>query len=106
VFLGSVVPMVIEHDGRRTLVRHYSRAALERNRVPGPRGVDDQIANLVAAQLLHLDAQDPGRDILSLLNSPGGSRVLVDWRSTTANAVRAVGCLDGFVSGWMSFWER
>ena len=35
--------------------------------------VNDDIANLIAAQLLHLDAQDPGRDIALYVNSPGGS---------------------------------
>jgi ATP-dependent Clp protease protease subunit len=35
--------------------------------------VNDDIANLIAAQLLHLDAQDPGRDISLYVNSPGGS---------------------------------
>ena len=35
--------------------------------------VNDDIANLVAAQLLHLDAQEPGKDIYLYVNSPGGS---------------------------------
>ena len=35
--------------------------------------MNDDIANLIAAQLLHLDAQDPGKDIYLYVNSPGGS---------------------------------
>jgi ATP-dependent Clp protease protease subunit len=35
--------------------------------------VNDDVANLIAAQLLHLDAQDPGKDIFLYVNSPGGS---------------------------------
>ena len=35
--------------------------------------VDDQVANLVVAQLLHLESQDPDKDISIYINSPGGS---------------------------------
>jgi ATP-dependent Clp protease protease subunit len=35
--------------------------------------VDDQIANLIVAQLLHLESQDPDKDISIYINSPGGS---------------------------------
>ena len=46
------------------------------------RAVDDQLANLVAAQLLFLDAEEPDKDILLYVNSPGGS-AYAGWRSTT-----------------------
>jgi ATP-dependent Clp protease protease subunit len=36
-------------------------------------GIDDNVANLIAAQLLHLAAEDPERDISMYINSPGGS---------------------------------
>src|ERR1700750_2880657 len=65
--------MVIEQDGRaERSFDIYSRLLRERIVFLGQE-VDDQIANLIAAQLLHLDAQDPGRDIYLYVNSPGGS---------------------------------
>ena len=44
--------------------------------------IDDDIANLVVAQLLHLEAEDPEKDIQLYINSPGGV-VYSAWRSTT-----------------------
>jgi ATP-dependent Clp protease, protease subunit len=71
--LGSVVPMVVEQDGRwERSFDIYSRLLRERIVFLGQE-VNDDIANLIAAQLLHLDAQDPGRDISLYVNSPGGS---------------------------------
>jgi ATP-dependent Clp protease protease subunit len=71
--LGQVIPMVVEQDGRaERSFDIYSRLLRERIVFLG-REVDDDIANLIAAQLLHLDAQDPGRDIWLYVNSPGGS---------------------------------
>src|SRR6267154_2229319 len=65
--------MVIEQDGRaERSFDIYSRLLRERIVFLGQE-VDDQIANLIAAQLLHLDAQEPGRDIYLYVNSPGGS---------------------------------
>src|SRR3954453_6733117 len=73
VIVGSVVPMVVEQDGRwERSFDIYSRLLRERIVFLGQEG-DDQIANLIAAQLLHLDAQDPDRDIYLYVNSPGGS---------------------------------
>jgi ATP-dependent Clp protease protease subunit len=73
VLLGSVVPMVVEQDGSwERSFDIYSRLLRERIVFLGQE-VDDQIANLIAAQLLHLDAQDPERDIWLYVNSPGGS---------------------------------
>jgi len=73
VIVGSVVPMVVEQDGRwERSFDIYSRLLRERIVFLGQE-VDDQIANLIAAQLLHLDAQDPERDIYLYVNSPGGS---------------------------------
>src|SRR5262249_45461762 len=73
MIIGSVVPMVLEQDGR--LERSfdiYSRLLRERIVFLGQE-VNDDLANLVAAQLLHLDAEDPGKDIHLYVNSPGGS---------------------------------
>jgi ATP-dependent Clp protease protease subunit len=73
MMLGSVVPMVVEQDGRwERSFDIYSRLLRERIVFLGQE-VNDDIANLIAAQLLHLDAQDPGRDISLYVNSPGGS---------------------------------
>src|SRR3954454_22538510 len=73
MMLGSVVPMVLEQDGRmERSFDIYSRLLRERIGFLGQE-VNDDIANLIAAQLLHLDAHDPGRDISLYVNSPGGS---------------------------------
>jgi ATP-dependent Clp protease protease subunit len=73
MLMGSVVPMVVEQDGRwERSFDIYSRLLRERIVFLGQE-VNDDIANLIAAQLLHLDAQDPGRDIYLYVNSPGGS---------------------------------
>jgi ATP-dependent Clp protease protease subunit len=73
MLMGSVVPMVVEQDGRyERSFDIYSRLLRERIVFLGQE-VNDDIANLIAAQLLHLDAQDPGRDISLYVNSPGGS---------------------------------
>ncbi len=73
MIVGSVVPMVVEQDGRwERSFDIYSRLLRERIVFLGQE-VDDGIANLVAAQLLHLDAADPERDIFLYVNSPGGS---------------------------------
>src|SRR3954470_10860218 len=68
-----VIPMVVESDGR--LERSfdiYSRLLRERIVFLGTE-VDDQVANLIAAQLLFLEAENPEQDISLYVNSPGGS---------------------------------
>jgi ATP-dependent Clp protease protease subunit len=67
-----LVPMVIERDGRgERSFDIYSRLLNERVIFIG-QAVDDQVANLVVAQLLHLEAVDPDRDISMYINCPGG----------------------------------
>ena len=71
--VGQVVPMVVEADGRyERSFDIYSRLLRERIVFLGQE-VDDTIANLVAAQLLFLEADDPDKDIWLYVNSPGGS---------------------------------
>ena len=71
--LGSVIPMVVDSSGSVERASDiYSRLLRERIVFLG-REVDDDLANLVAAQLLFLDAEDPGKDISLYVNSPGGS---------------------------------
>lgn len=69
----TVIPMVIEQDSRgERALDIYSRLLQERIILLGTP-IDDQIANLVVAELLHLEADDPDRDISIYINSPGGS---------------------------------
>ena len=67
-----VVPMVIEQTSRgERAFDIYSRLLNERIIFLGTP-VDDQIANLIVAQLLHLESDDPDKDISLYINSPGG----------------------------------
>jgi ATP-dependent Clp protease protease subunit len=67
------VPMVIEQSGRGERAYDiYSRLLKDRIIFIGSP-IDDHMANLVIAQLLFLDAEDPERDINMYINSPGGS---------------------------------
>jgi ATP-dependent Clp protease protease subunit len=69
----TLVPMVVEQDGRyERSFDIYSRLLRERIVFLGQE-VDDGIANVITAQLLFLDAEDPDRDISLYINSPGGS---------------------------------
>jgi ATP-dependent Clp protease protease subunit len=68
-----LVPMVVESDGRfERSFDIYSRLLRERIVFLGTE-VNDQSANLIAAQLLFLEADDPDKDISLYINSPGGS---------------------------------
>lgn len=68
-----VVPTVIESEGRvERAYDIYSRLLKDRIIFLGT-GVDDQVANIVIAQLLFLQMQDPKKDIHMYINSPGGS---------------------------------
>jgi ATP-dependent Clp protease, protease subunit len=67
------VPVVVEQTSRgERSFDIYSRLLEERIIMLGSP-VDDEIANLVVAQLLHLESQDPDKDISVYVNSPGGS---------------------------------
>jgi len=67
-----LIPMVVEQDARgERSFDIYSRLLRERVIFIGT-AVDDQVANLVVAQLLHLEADDPDKDISIYVNSPGG----------------------------------
>jgi ATP-dependent Clp protease protease subunit len=68
-----LVPMVVEQTtrGERSF-DIYSRLLQDRIVILGTP-VDDAVANLVVAQLLHLDSEDPGKDVSLYINSPGGS---------------------------------
>jgi ATP-dependent Clp protease protease subunit len=67
-----LIPMVVQQDGRgERSFDIYSRLLNERIVFVG-QPIDDEVANLVVAQLLHLEAADPDRDISLYINSPGG----------------------------------
>src|SRR5436189_1155372 len=68
-----LVPTVIERSARGEREYDiYSRLLNERIVFLGS-AVDDQVANLIVAQLLHLESVDPDKDISIYVNSPGGS---------------------------------
>jgi ATP-dependent Clp protease protease subunit len=68
----SLVPVVIQQDARgERSFDIYSRLLRERVVFVGS-AIDDDIANVVVAQLLHLEAEDPDKDISMYINSPGG----------------------------------
>ena len=70
---GNLVPMVIEKTpGGERAFDIYSRLLKERI-IFITGGIEDHMANLVVAQLLFLEAEDPKKDIAIYLNSPGGS---------------------------------
>lgn len=69
---GYLVPMVVEQSGRgERAFDIYSRLLKERIIFLGT-GIDDTVANLVVAQLLYLESEDPEKDIMLYINSPGG----------------------------------
>jgi ATP-dependent Clp protease protease subunit len=70
--MSPLIPMVIEQTSRgERSFDIYSRLLNERIIFLGT-AIDDQIANLVIAQLLHLESEDPDKDIYIYINSPGG----------------------------------
>jgi ATP-dependent Clp protease protease subunit len=67
-----LVPIVVQQDSRgERSFDIYSRMLRERVVFVGS-AIDDEVANLVVAQLLHLEAEDPDKDIQMYINSPGG----------------------------------
>ena len=69
----TLVPMVVEQTGRGERSYDIFSRLLKDNIIFIGTPVDDNIANLVTAQLLFLEAEDPDRDIYLYINSPGGS---------------------------------
>jgi ATP-dependent Clp protease protease subunit len=68
-----LVPVVVQQDSRgERSFDIYSRLLRERVVFVGG-AIDDDVANLVVAQLLHLEAEDPHADVQLYVNSPGGS---------------------------------
>lgn len=69
----ALVPMVVEQTARGERAYDIYSRLLKDNIIFIGTPIDDQIANLVIAQLLFLEAENPERDINLYINSPGGS---------------------------------
>jgi len=74
----ALIPMVVEQTSRGERAFDIYSRLLKDNIIFLGTPIDDQIANLIVAQLLFLEAEDPEKDINLYINSPGG----VVWRST------------------------
>lgn len=71
--MSHLVPIVVEQTGRGERAYDiYSRLLKDRIIFVGTP-IDDQVANLVVAQLLYLQAEDPDKEVAIYINSPGGS---------------------------------
>ncbi|KJR45839.1 ATP-dependent Clp protease proteolytic subunit [Desulfosporosinus sp. I2] len=71
--MGYLVPMVVEQTNRgERSYDIYSRLLKDRIIFLGG-GIDDDVSNLIVAQMLFLEAEDPEKDINLYINSPGGS---------------------------------
>ncbi len=74
------MPVVIETEGRYERAYDiYSRLLKDRIVFLGTP-INDDVANLIIAQLLFLESQDPDKDIFLYINSPGGKRCLCTYR--------------------------
>jgi ATP-dependent Clp protease, protease subunit len=69
----ALVPMVVEQTSRGERAFDIYSRLLKDNIIFIGTPIDDQIANLIVAQLLFLEAEDPEKDINLYINSPGGS---------------------------------
>lgn len=70
--LNAIVPMVIESSGRGERAYDIYSLLLKERIIFVGSAIDDQIANLVVAQLLYLSREDADRDISMYIHSPGG----------------------------------
>ena len=70
---NQLIPMVVEHTNRGERAYDIYSRLLKDSIVFIGAPIDDSLANLVIAQMLFLEAEDPDRDILLYINSPGGS---------------------------------
>ncbi|MEW6492108.1 MAG: ATP-dependent Clp protease proteolytic subunit, partial [Cyanobacteriota bacterium] len=87
-----MIPTVIEQSGRgERAFDIYSRLLRERIIFLG-QPVDSDLANLIVAQLLFLEAEDPEKDIYLYINSPGGSVTAGMGIFDTMNQVRPDVC--------------
>ena len=71
--MSPLIPMVIEQDSRGERAFDIDQRLLKERIIFLGTPIDDQIANLVVAELLHLESEEPDKDISIYINSPGGS---------------------------------
>ena len=71
--MSPLIPIVIEQDARGERSSDIYSHLLSQRIIFLGTPIDDQIANLVVAELLHLESDDPGKDISVYINCPGGS---------------------------------
>ena len=69
---NSVIPMVVESSGRGERAYDIYSLLLRERIIFVGSGIDDQVANVVVAQLLYLSHEDPDKMIQMYINSPGG----------------------------------
>jgi ATP-dependent Clp protease protease subunit len=69
----NLIPMVVEQTNRGERAYDIYSRLLKDSIIFIGTPIDDQIANLVIAQMLFLEAEDPDKDIMLYINSPGGS---------------------------------
>ena len=69
----SLVPMVVEQTGRGERAYDIYSLLLRERVIFLGTPINDQISNLIVAQLLYLDREDPDREIMLYINSPGGA---------------------------------
>jgi len=70
---ANLIPMVVEQTGRGERAYDIYSRLLKDRIVFLSGGIDDEVANLVTAQFLFLESEDPEKDIHLYINSPGGS---------------------------------
>src|SRR4051794_37791197 len=70
---AQLVPMVVEQTNRGELAYDIFSRLLKDSIIFIGTPIDDSIANLAIAQMLFLEAEDPDKDIMLYINSPGGS---------------------------------
>jgi ATP-dependent Clp protease protease subunit len=91
---NAVIPMVIEQTGRGERAYDIFSLLLKERIIILGSGINDQIANLVVAQLLYLNGQDPEREISMYINCPGGviysGLAIFDTMRSIPNPVRTV----------------
>jgi ATP-dependent Clp protease protease subunit len=71
--MSSLIPIVVEQDGRGERASDIYSHLLSRRIIFLGTPIDDQIANLIVAELLHLESEDPDKDISVYINCSAGS---------------------------------
>src|SRR5436190_22477079 len=70
--INNLIPMVIESSGRGERIYDIYSLLLKERIIFVGTPINDQVANLIVAQLLFLNREDPEREIQMYINSPGG----------------------------------